>query len=365
MGGIELLYARMYNYENETRVEEMTMRVGVLGATGYAGQELVRLLRRHEEVDEIVLSSSSVAGQGYEEVYPHWSGQNIGVLQDEDVPDLDVLFCALPHGLTASRARAFLDRKIKVIDLGADFRLNSAQVYEEWYKLKHPDVDLLSKAVYGLPELYRERIKGQSLIANPGCYPTATLLALVPLLKERLLQTEMLVIDAKSGVSGAGRGVSLGNHFSEVNENFKAYGVASHRHTPEIEQELSRAAGQPLTVNFTPHLVPMTRGMLITIYAKVKEGINETDLRNCWLKHYENEQFVHLLPQGTWPQTKFSSGSNHAFLQLTVDQRTGNAVIVSTIDNLMKGAAGQAVQNMNLIMGWPEGQGISGTALWP
>ncbi|WP_047808751.1 N-acetyl-gamma-glutamyl-phosphate reductase [Desulfosporosinus acididurans] len=341
------------------------MRVGVLGATGYAGQELVRLLRRHEEVAELVLSSSSVAGQGYEEVYPHWNGQNIGILQDEDVPDLDVLFCALPHGLTASRARGFLDRKIKVIDLGADFRLNSAQVYEEWYKLKHPDVDLLGQAVYGLPELYREKIKGQSLIANPGCYPTATLLALVPLLKEQLLQTEMLVIDAKSGVSGAGRGVSLGNHFSEVNENFKAYGVASHRHTPEIEQELSRAAGQPLTVSFTPHLVPMTRGMLITIYAKVKEGINEADLRNCWLKHYASEQFVHLLPQGTWPQTKFSSGSNHAFLQLTVDRRTGNAVIVSTIDNLMKGAAGQAVQNMNLVVGWPEELGLSGTALWP
>ncbi|AFM39594.1 N-acetyl-gamma-glutamyl-phosphate reductase [Desulfosporosinus acidiphilus SJ4] len=341
------------------------MRVGVLGATGYAGQELVRLLRRHEEVEELVLSSSSVAGQEYEEVYPHWCGQNIGFLHDEEVSDLDVLFCALPHGLTASRTRAFLERNMKVIDLGADFRLNSADVYEEWYKLKHPDVELLSKAVYGLPELYREKIVGQSLVANPGCYPTATLLALVPLLKAQLLQTEMLIIDAKSGVSGAGRGLSLGNHFSEVNENFKAYGVASHRHTPEIEQELSRAAGRPLTINFTPHLVPMTRGMLITIYAKVNEGVSEEDLRRCWLRHYETEQFVHLLPQGTWPQTKYASGSNHAFLQLTVDQRTGNAVIVSTIDNLMKGAAGQAVQNMNLIMGCPENQGLTGTALWP
>lgn len=341
------------------------MRVGVLGATGYAGQELVRLLRRHEEVNELFLSSSSVAGQEYEEVYPHWSDQNIGILQDENVPDLDVLFCALPHGLTASRTSAFLARNMKVIDLGADFRLNSALVYEEWYKLKHPAVELLASAVYGLPEINRERIKGQSLIANPGCYPTATLLALVPLLKDQLVHTEMLVIDAKSGVSGAGRGLSLGNHYSEVNENFKAYGVATHRHTPEIEQELTKAAGQPLTVNFTPHLVPMTRGMLITIYAKVKEGIREEDLRHCWLKHYEEEQFIHILPQGTWPQTKFASGSNHAFLQLTVDKRTGNAVIVSTIDNLMKGAAGQAVQNMNLVMGWPEEQGISGTALWP
>ncbi|WP_407313815.1 N-acetyl-gamma-glutamyl-phosphate reductase [Desulfosporosinus sp. SB140] len=341
------------------------MRVGVLGATGYAGQELVRLLRRHEKIEELFLSSSSVAGQEYAEVYPHWSGQDIGILQDENVPDLDVLFCALPHGLTASRARGFLERDMKVIDLGADFRLNSAQIYEEWYKLKHPDVELLAEAVYGLPELNREQIKGKSLIANPGCYPTATLLALVPLLKDRLLYTETLIIDAKSGVSGAGRGVSLGNHYSEVNENFKAYGIASHRHTPEIEQELSRAAGRPLTVNFTPHLVPMTRGMLATIYVRVKEGIHEEDLRKCWLKHYEEEPFVHILPRGTWPQTKFASGSNHVFLQLTVDQRTGNAIIVSAIDNLMKGAAGQAVQNMNLIMGWPEEQGISGTALWP
>ena len=341
------------------------MKVGVLGATGYTGQELVRLLQRHEEVSDLYLSSSSVAGEDYDSVYPHWLGQNVGILQDENVPDLDVLFCALPHGLTAARTSTFLSRNIKVIDLGADFRLNSAQVYEEWYKIKHPASELLKDAVYGLPELYREQIRGQSLIANPGCYPTATLLALVPLLRNNLLQTGYLIIDAKSGVSGAGRGVSLGTHYSEVNENFKAYGVASHRHTPEIEQELSRAAGQPLTVNFTPHLVPMTRGMLVTIYAAVREGVKEEDLRRCWLEQYKDEEFVHLLPPGTWPQTKFSSGSNNAFLQLTVDQRTGNVVLIATIDNLIKGAAGQAVQNMNLVMGWPEGQGITGTALWP
>lgn len=341
------------------------MKIGILGATGYAGQELVRLLHQHEEVKELYLASSSVAGEDYETVYPHWLGQNVGILKDENIPDLDVLFCALPHGLTAERTNAFLARKIKVIDLGADFRLNSAKIYEEWYKIKHPATELLKDAVYGLPELYREQIRGKSLIANPGCYPTATLLALVPLLRKQLLQTGFLIIDAKSGVSGAGRGVSLGTHYAEVNENFKAYGVASHRHTPEIEQELSRAAGQPLTVNFTPHLVPMTRGMLITIYAKVSEGVQEEDLRKCWLEQYEEEEFIHRLPPGTWPQTKFSSGSNHAFLQLTVDKRTGNAVIVATIDNLMKGAAGQAVQNMNLAMGWPEAQGLKGTALWP
>jgi len=341
------------------------MKVGVLGATGYAGQELVRLLQRHEEVKDLYLASSSVAGEDYASVYPHWSGQNVGILQDENVPDLDVLFCALPHGLTAARTRTFLSRNIKVIDLGADFRLNSVQVYEEWYKIKHPASELLQDAVYGLPELYREQIRGQSLIANPGCYPTATLLALVPLLRKNLLHTGFLIIDAKSGVSGAGRGVSLGTHYSEVNENLKPYGVASHRHTPEIEQELSRAAGKPLTVNFTPHLVPMTRGMLITIYAAVQEGVQEEDLRRCWLEQYQDEEFIHVLPPGTWPQTKFASGSNNAFLQLTVDQRTGNVILVATIDNLLKGASGQAIQNMNLVMGCPEGQGITGTALWP
>ncbi|MDR3587990.1 MAG: N-acetyl-gamma-glutamyl-phosphate reductase [Desulfosporosinus sp.] len=341
------------------------MKVGVLGATGYAGQELVRLLQCHKEVKDLYLSSSSVAGEDYDSVYPHWSGQNVGILQDENVPDLDVLFCALPHGLTAARTSTFLSRNIKVIDLGADFRLNSVQIYEEWYKIKHPAAELLKEAVYGLPELYREQIRGQALIANPGCYPTATLLALVPLLRNNLLQTGYLIIDAKSGVSGAGRGVSLGTHYSEVNENFKAYGVASHRHTPEIEQELSRAAGHPLTVTFTPHLVPMTRGMLVTIYAAVQQGVNEEDLRRCWLEQYQDEEFIHVLPPRTWPQTKFASGSNNAFLQLTVDQRTGNVVLIAAIDNLIKGAAGQAIQNMNLVMGWPEGQGISGTALWP
>lgn len=341
------------------------MKVGVLGATGYAGQELVRLLKRHEQVKTLYLASSSVAGQDYESIYPHWSGQNVGILQDENVSELDVLLCALPHGLTAARTSAFLAQNIKVIDLGADFRLNSADVYEEWYKIKHPASELLKDAVYGLPELYREQIRGKSLVANPGCYPTATLLALVPLLRNKLLQTNNIIIDAKSGVSGAGRGVSIGTHYAEINENFKAYGVGSHRHTPEIEQELSRAAGLPLTVNFTPHLVPMTRGMLVTIYAGLQVGVQEEALRECWLKQYEPEEFIHVLPSGTWPQTKFASGSNNAFLQLTVDQRTGNVIIVATIDNLIKGAAGQAIQNMNLVMGCPEDQGISGTALWP
>lgn len=342
------------------------MKIGILGATGYTGQELVRLLKQHPEAELVYLGTSSAAGQAYTEIYPHLYGQLPLVLEDEKkVPDLDVLFCALPHGLTAARTQEFLDRKIKVIDLGADFRLRQAQIYTDWYKLTHPAPHLIEQAVYGLPELKREQIKGKSLVANPGCYPTATLLALVPLLRAKLLRPQSIIVDAKSGVSGAGRGANLGTHFSEVNENIKAYGVAQHRHTPEIEQELSQAAGTELKINFIPHLVPMIRGILATIYAEVQPGVEEADLRACWQQSYEGEQFVHLLPPGTWPQTKFAAGSNHAFLQLTLDQRTGRAVLVSAIDNLIKGASGQAVQNMNILFGLPEEMGLEGTGIWP
>lgn len=351
------------------------MKVGIIGATGYTGQELVRLLQNHPEVELTYLGSSSNAGAVYEEMFPQFSGlssslgksfrQNALKLDNEEVPDLELLFCALPHGLTAGRTAVWLDRGIKVIDLGADFRLKDPAVYETWYKVHHPAPQLLPEAVYGIPELYRKEIVGKKLVANPGCYPTATLLALVPLLKKGLLQKDGLIIDAKSGVSGAGRSATLGTHFSEVNENFKPYGVASHRHTPEIEQQLSEAAGAQLMVNFTPHLVPMLRGILATIYAQVTPGVEEGDLRACWQAFYEGEEFVHILPQGIWPQTKFALGSNHAFLQLTIDPRTGRAILASAIDNLVKGASGQAIQNMNLICGFPENTGLKMRGLWP
>lgn len=341
------------------------MKIGIIGATGYTGQELVRLLHQHPEVELSYFGSSSNAGAAYEEMFPQFSGLGIGALHDEQVPELDILFCALPHGLTAARTAEWMKRKIKVIDLGADFRLKDPEVYQEWYKLEHAAPELLSEAVYGIPELYRNKIVGKSLVANPGCYPTATLLALVPLLRKGLLQKDSLIIDAKSGVSGAGRSASLGNHFSEVNENFKAYGVATHRHTPEIEQQLSEAAGFPVVVNFTPHLVPMIRGILVTIYAEVTPGVEEKDLQSCWLEAYTGEEFVHVLPEGIWPQTKFASGSNHAFLQLKLDPRTGRAILVSALDNLVKGAAGQAIQNMNLISGFSENTGLQGRGLWP
>ena len=341
------------------------MRAGIIGATGYTGQELVRLLHQHPEVELTYLGSSSNAGAMYEEMFPQFSGLGIGQLQDELVPDLDILFCALPHGLTAVRTAEWMNRKIKVVDLGADFRLKDSKQYQEWYKLKHAAPELLPEAVYGIPELYRDQIVGKSLVANPGCYPTATLLALVPLLRKGLLKKDSIIIDAKSGVSGAGRSATLGNHYSEVNENFKAYGVTTHRHTPEIEQQLSEAAGAPILVNFTPHLVPMIRGILVTIYAEVMPGVNEEDLRACWIGNYEDEEFVHILPEGSWPQTKFALGSNQAFLQMKVDPRTGRVILVSALDNLVKGASGQAVQNMNLIFGLPENMGLRGRGLWP
>jgi len=340
------------------------MKIGILGATGYTGQELLRILHQHPEATIAYLGSSSSAGKNFEEIYPHWNGKNY-VLSKEEVPDVDVLFTAMPHGITAERAESFLQRGIKLIDLGADFRLIHQQEYESWYKVQHTSPHLLQDAVYGLPELYRHEINGKNLIANPGCYPTASLLALVPLLERRLIKHDSIIIDAKSGVSGAGRGIAQECHFTEVNENFKAYKIGEHRHTPEIEQQLSKAAKEKVSVSFTPHLVPMSRGILATIYAKVKEGVREEDLRNSLAEAYENEVFVHVLPEGTWPQTKSASGSNHAFLQVKLDRRTGRALIVSVIDNLVKGASGQAVQNMNILFNLPETMGLGMTGIWP
>ncbi len=348
---------------------DIKMKVGILGATGYTGQELLRLLDNHPETEIVYLGSSSSAGKNIAEIYPH-IGENGQVLANENVPDLDVLFVALPHGIAASRAEELLARGIKIIDLGADFRLKDSQEYERWYKVKHSSPQILKEAVYGLPELYRSKIQGKSLVANPGCFPTASLLALVPLLEAGLLNKDTIVIDAKSGVSGAGRGVTQAMHFSEVNENFKAYSVGEHRHTPEIEQQLSIAVNEPVFISFVPHLVPMTRGILATVYAKASGEIGNKQLlnkklRDCLNDKYQQEKFVHLLPEGSWPQTKYCYGSNHAFLQIKYDERTGRVIIVSVIDNLVKGASGQAIQNMNILFGLPETMGLETRGLWP
>ncbi|MCG1024403.1 MULTISPECIES: N-acetyl-gamma-glutamyl-phosphate reductase [Dehalobacter] len=341
------------------------IKVGILGATGYTGQELLRLLNNHPEVTLAHLGSSTSAGKRISDICPHLQESLENVLETEELPDVDVVFMALPHGIAAARARELMEHGIKIVDLGADFRLKDAQEYENWYKVKHADPALLPKAVYGLPELYRNEIAGKALVANPGCYPTASQLALVPLLRAGLLDPNSIIIDAKSGVSGAGRGIVQNLHYSEVNENFKAYGVGVHRHTPEIEQQLSGAADAKVVISFTPHLVPMTRGILATIYAGVKSGITEQELRDCWQQDYEKEPFIHVMPEREWPQTKYTNGSNHAFLQLRYDQRTGRVVLVSVIDNLVKGASGQAIQNMNILFDLPETTGLQTTALWP
>lgn len=340
------------------------IKVGILGATGYTGQELLRLINNHPQANIAYLGTSSSAGKDIADIYPHLF-ENGYLLEEERVPEVDVIFMALPHGIASAKAEELLEKGIKIIDLGADFRIINHEIYEQWYKTQHANPKLIKKAAYGLPELYRKELKGKELIANPGCYPTASLLALVPLLKAGLLDKDSIIIDAKSGVSGAGRKANQAVHYSEVNENFKAYSIGEHRHTPEIEQQLTKAAGGTVLLNFTPHLVPMTRGILVTAYAKVRENTQEALLRECLREAYDNEPFIHILPEGTWPQTKYSYGSNHGYLQLKYDQRTGRIILVSVIDNLVKGASGQAIQNMNILFDIPETTGLETTGLWP
>lgn len=345
------------------------IKVGIVGATGYAGAELVRLLAGHPAVNLAVLTSQSYAGQAFWEVYPHLYGY-VDMVTEEMDPDLlagrcDVVFTALPHGHAVPVARAVKSRGKKFIDLGADFRFASVDTYQQWYKVEHTGADLLGEAVYGLPELQREKIKGAWLVANPGCYPTGAILGLAPLLRAGLIETDSIIIDSKSGVSGAGRGLSLNTHYCEVNENIKAYNVARHRHTPEIEQMLSTLAGQPVTISFTPHLTPMNRGILSTIYARLKHGADAGGLTELYRQFYAHEPFVRVLPAGMLPGTKAVAGSNHCDIGLVYDPRTRRVVVVTAIDNLIKGAAGQAVQNMNIICNLPESTGLAGPGMYP
>ena len=303
------------------------------------------------------------------EVYPHLFKYNHLTCEEADLAKIfdisDVVFVALPHGHAMPVAHEAARSGKKLIDLGADFRFTDFQVYESWYKVGHKAKDLLPQAVYGLPEVNREKIKGAWLVANPGCYPTSAILALAPLLKQKLIDTGSIVVDSKSGVSGAGRGLSLGSHYCEVNENFKAYNVAAHRHTPEIEQILSRIAGEQITVTFTPHLLPVTRGILSTVYARLSSGAGVEQLRQLYREYYKDEFFVRVLPDGTLPQTKWVAGTNHCDIGLTVDARTGRVIVITAIDNVVKGASGQAVQNMNIICNLPEDTALAGPGLYP
>lgn len=347
----------------------MKIKVGIVGATGYAGAELVRILSAHRGVELKALVSQSYVGQAFCEVYPHLYKHVLQQCRELDVPALagecDVVFTALPHGHAVPVAKEVLERGKKFIDLGADFRFRRPDVYQQWYKVKHEAPELLEQAVYGLPEIHRDKVRSASLVGNPGCYPTSVILGLAPLLRSGLIDTGTIVADSKSGVSGAGRGLSLGTHFSEVNENIRAYNVAAHRHTPEIEQELGWLAGEDTVISFTPHLTPMNRGILSTVYAKLRRKVTLEQVRSVYEDFYRNDFFVRLLPPGVLPQTKAVAGSNHCDIVPVVDPRTGRVVVISAIDNLVKGAAGQAVQNMNLMFGLPETTGLDRPGLYP
>ncbi|MBQ8971046.1 MAG: N-acetyl-gamma-glutamyl-phosphate reductase [Lachnospiraceae bacterium] len=349
------------------------IKVGIIGATGYAGEELVRLLLSHREAEIVWYGSRSYIDQKFAEVYRNMFRLVPDVCRDDDLKTLskeaDVIFTATPQGYLASVLNEEILSDCKVIDLSADYRLKDVKVYEEWYKLEHKSPEFIKEAVYGLCELHREKIKKARLVANPGCYTTCSILTIYPLIKEGLIDKDSIIIDAKSGVSGAGRGAKVNNLYCEVNENIKAYGVLTHRHTPEIEEQLSLAAGADIRLIFTPHLMPMNRGILVTAYAnlKAKGGKlpSEEEIRAAYQKYYEKEYFIRVLEPGVCPETRWVAGSNFIDVNAKVDPRTGRVVMMGALDNLVKGAAGQAVQNMNLLFGLKETEGLQLVPVFP
>ena len=345
------------------------IKAGIIGSTGYAGQELVRLLMQHPDVEIVWYGSRSYIDQQYADVFQNMFQIVDAKCMDDNMDALadaaDVIFTATPQGLCASLVNEDVLNKVKIIDLSADFRIKDVEVYKKWYGIKHKSPSYIKEAVYGLCEINREDIKGARLIANPGCYTTCSILTCYPLVKEGLIDPNTIIVDAKSGTSGAGRGAKTANLFCEVNENMKAYGVATHRHTPEIEEQLGYAAGYPITINFTPHLVPMNRGILATAYASLKEGVTEEQIRAAYDKYYANEKFVRVLKPGVCPETRWVEGSNYVDVNFKVDLRTHRVIMMGAIDNLVKGAAGQAVQNMNLAYGLDESTGLNLVPMFP
>ncbi len=343
-------------------------RVGIIGATGYTGLELVRLLLRHPGVKITALTSERYVGQPIWKVFPSVMKETDVVCQALEVEPLcqacDFLFTALPHKTAMEVIPGFVRRGLRVVDLSADFRLADPQVYEEWYD-KHTAPELLQDAVYGIPELHRDEIRKAALVANPGCYPTSIILALAPALRHRMIDPRTIIADSKSGVSGAGRSAVLSSMFTEVSENFKAYKVTEHRHTPEMEQELSRVAGEKITITFTPHLVPMKRGILSTIYAALQDAPSENEIVESYRKFYAPEKFVRIHPSDLLPGTGDVFGSNYCDIGLKVDKRNNRLILFSAIDNLVKGASGQAVQNMNLMLGLEESTGLDIIPVFP
>lgn len=344
------------------------VRVGIVGASGYTGVELARLLCRHPQVKLTVATSRQYAGQALAEVYPSLRGLVDLRCEDASGAELankaDIFFTAVPHQTAMAIVPGLLEAGKKVIDLSADFRIHSAAVYEKWYQV-HTAKQYLREAVYGLPEVHRHAIQSARLIANPGCYPTSVILALAPLLKAGIIRSERIIIDAKSGTSGAGRGAQVGSLYCEVTDGFKAYKVGEHRHTPEIEQELGALCGHEVVVSFTPHLVPMSRGMLSTIYADLAAEVTMAQVAAVYQSHYAGEPFVRLCPEGCYPATQHIRGANFCDIGFKIDKRTGRIIILSAIDNLVKGAAGQAVQNLNLICGFAETTGLMSVPVFP
>ena len=345
------------------------IKVGIIGATGYAGGELVRILTGHKDAEIKWYGSRSYIGKKYADVYRNMFQIVDAECMDDNMEELasqvDVIFTATPQGLCASLVNEEILSKVKIIELSADFRLKDVKVYEEWYKIEHKAPQFLEEAVYGLCEINREDVKKARLVANPGCYTTCSILTAYPLAKEGMIDMSTLIIDAKSGTSGAGRGAKLPNLFCEVNENMKAYGVANHRHTPEIEEQLGYAAGEKVVLNFTPHLVPMNRGILATEYAKLTKEVSWEDVKAVYDRYYGNEKFVRVLGQDEYPETKWVEGSNYVDIGFKIDPRTNRIIMMGAIDNLVKGAAGQAVQNMNLMFGLEESEGLDLVPMFP
>jgi N-acetyl-gamma-glutamyl-phosphate reductase len=347
--------------------EGIFMKVSIIGVTGYGGVELLRWLKHHPHVEVHSVHSSSQAGISLAEVYPHVVSEETWILHEIDVEAInaDVVFLATPPGVSSRLTPSLLAKGLKVIDLSGDFRLQDGSVYEKWYKKTPPPADSLKQAVYGLVEWNRESIRNARMIANPGCYPTATLLGLAPLVQHQWIDEQSIIVDAKSGVSGAGRNVSLAVHFSETNENVKIYKVNEHQHIPEIEQMLRSWNEKIGAITFSTHLIPMTRGIMATIYAKTTKPLSTKTLVDLYKESYKDCKFVRIREAGNFPSTKEVYGSNYCDIGLSYDERTGRVTIVSVIDNLVKGAAGQAIQNLNVMMGWEEDTGLTSIPIYP
>lgn len=350
------------HHDSEGYGMQQKTRIGIIGATGYVGAELARILYSHDGFELTLLTSQSFAGKPFSQIYPAFRGlvdlpcRTLDL--DEAAALCDIVVTALPHGVSSATVPQLLERGLRVLDHSGDFRYREVAAYEDAYKLTHPEPALLAEAVYGLPELYRAKIGSARLIGDPGCYPTCSILALAPALKGGAVSSDRIIVDAVSGVSGAGRKSDLAYSYCETDESFRAYGVIGHRHTSEIEQELSLLAGRTVAIGFTPHLAPMKRGMLATVYADLTPGVTAESLHQMYESYYKDEPFVRVLPAGTCPDTRHVSGTNMADIGVFADLRNGRAVLLCAIDNLGKGSASQAVQSLNLMAGLPETAGL-------